>query len=142
MKTEESLNKIFDIETSDKPIATLETKELAIVSEEETRDEDFSKARDTLSNLIDTNDDVLRDLIHIAKNSEHPRSFEVAGQLIKIQADMAKDLIDIHSKRKQVDGEEAKASKIQTQNNIVFQGSTDELMRAMLQKEKIIDGND
>ena len=137
MNTEESLNKIFDIETSEpKQVDIVEDKPLAIISEEESREEDFSKARDTLSNLIDTNDDVLKELIHIAKNSEHPRSFEVAGQLIKIQAEMAKDLIDIHHKKKQVDGEEAKASKIQTQNNIVFQGSTDELMKAILNKEK------
>lgn len=140
MKTEESLNKIFDIETSETTeIAPIENKSIAIVSEEESREEDFSKARETLSNLIDTNDDVLRELIHIAKNSEHPRSFEVAGQLIKTQAEIAKDLIDIHHKKKQVDGEEAKASKIQTQNNIVFQGSTDDLMRAILNREKTID---
>lgn len=138
MKIDDKLNEIFDLE----PINY--KKELPLAIPKETGDEkqdDFDLARSTLRDLITTNQDVLSDLVNLAKSSEHPRAFEVAGQLIKTQSDIAKDLIGIHKQKKEIEGEVVE--NIKTQNNIVFNGSTSDLMKMIsLQKANTIDNQE
>ncbi len=67
-------------------------------------------------------------ILHIAKNSDHPRAYEVAGQLIKTVSDAAKDLLEVQKRKKDIEKEDK--PKIQTQNNL-FVGSTHELLKAM-----------
>lgn len=126
MKTKdfELINNVFEIE-SKKPIDTvIEAKPI------DPKKDDFDLARDTLVNLIAQNQDALDNLIHIAKNSESARTFEVAGQLIKTQADIAKDLMELHKRKKDLDGDSAK-NNIKQQNNILFSGSTSDLMKML-----------
>lgn len=126
MKTKdfEIINNVFEIE-SKKPIdAVIEAKPI------DPKKDDFDLARETLVNLIAQNQDALDNLIHIAKNSESARTFEVAGQLIKTQADIAKDLMELHKRKKDLDGDSGK-NNIKQQNNILFSGSTAELMKML-----------
>lgn len=130
MKIDDKLNEIFDLEHVEYK------KEQPLVVQQETGDQkqdDFDLARTTLRDLIGKNQDVLTDLVSLAKSSEHPRAFEVAGQLIKTQSEIAKDLIGIHKQKKEIDGEEPQS--IQTQNNIVFAGSTSDLMKMISQQK-------
>jgi hypothetical protein len=99
------------------------------------QDDDFQMARTALRSLITKNDDILTELISISKNSEHPRAFEVAGQLVKAQAEIAKELVGLHKTKKDIDKASGKSASIGTQNNIVFAGSTSELMK-MINGEK------
>jgi hypothetical protein len=99
------------------------------------QDDDFQMARTALRSLITKNDDILTELISISKNSEHPRAFEVAGQLVKAQAEIAKELVGLHKTKKDIDKVSGKSASIGTQNNIVFAGSTSELMK-MINGEK------
>jgi flagellar biosynthesis regulator FlbT len=99
------------------------------------QDDDFQMARSALRSLITKNDDILTELIHISKNSEHPRAFEVAGQLVKAQTEIAKELVGLHKTKKDIDKAAGKSASIGTQNNIVFAGSTSELMK-MINGEK------
>lgn len=137
MKIDDKLNEIFELQP-------VEYKKEVVPQQVETGDnkqDDFDLARSTLRDLIGKNQDVLNDLVSIAKSSEHPRAFEVAGQLIKTQSDIAKDLIGIHKQKKEIDGEEPQS--IQTQNNIVFAGSTSDLMKMISQqKANIIDNKE
>ena len=98
-------------------------------------EDDAAHARETLRNLIDKGNEAIDGILHIAKNSDHPRAYEVAGQLIKTVSDTAKDLLEVQ-KRKQ-DLEKEDAPKIQTQNNL-FVGSTHELLKAMKQAKEPI----
>jgi hypothetical protein len=59
-------------------------------------EDDAQHARETLRNLIDKGNEAIDGILHIAKNSDHPRAYEVAGQLIKTVSDTAKDLIESH----------------------------------------------
>jgi inactivated superfamily I helicase len=77
-------------------------------------------------------------MIELAKNSEHPRTYEVAGQLIKTVSDVAKDLIDLQRKVKDLKQGEPENIKNITNNNVVFAGSTAELMKMLGKKD---DGN-
>lgn len=136
MKIDDKLGKVFNIETAQEinPATDLP----ATAPDVERKEDDFDLARSTLRNLIDKNDAVITDLVHLARNSEHPRAYEVVGQLIKAQSEIAKDLMGIHKQKKDVDGDSPQ--NIKTQNNIVFAGSTSDLMKAISsQKAKTID---
>jgi len=93
-------------------------------------EDDAEHARDTLHSLIDKGNEAIDGILHIAKNSDHPRAYEVAGQLIKTVSDVAKDLLDVQKKKK--DLQQDAPTKIETQNNL-FVGSTHELLKAMKQ---------
>lgn len=132
---EEKLNQLFNMET-------FEQKPIEIKKIEETnadkKESDFDLARDTLRDLIAKNNAVIDDIVSLARSSETARPFEVAGQLLKTQSDIAKGLVDLHKQKKDIDQDEP--GKIETQNNIVFAGSTSDLMKMISgERAKIID---
>jgi hypothetical protein len=132
---EEKLNKLFNMET-------FEQKPPEIKKIEETnndkKESDFDLARDTLRDLIAKNNAVIDDIVSLARSSETARPFEVAGQLLKTQSEIAKGLVDLHKQKKDIDQDEP--GKIETQNNIVFAGSTSDLMKMISgERAKIID---
>jgi len=121
MKMNEKLNEIFDLEEVKEPLLP------AVVSEALQQEDDFDLARDTMKNLIHKNNSIIDNIVELAKNSESARVYEVAGQLMKTQSDMAKDLMSLHKQKLEITGE-APAKNI-TNNNIVFAGSTSDLMK-------------
>jgi hypothetical protein len=132
MKMDDKLNDIFNIKV--KPVDVVD-----IVSEPKEEKDDFTVARETLRGMIDKNENVIDDLMSIAKSSEHPRAFEVVAELVKAQTGLAKELMTLHKIKKDIDGEQ-EPSKIGTQNNIVFAGSTADLMKMIsAERAKIID---
>lgn len=110
----------------------VESKTEVIVSTQEDviEDDDAAHARKTLRNLIDKGNEAIDGILNIAQNSDHPRAYEVAGQLIKTVSDTAKDLLEVQKRKKDLEKDEK--PKIQTQNNL-FVGSTHELLKAMKQ---------
>ena len=122
----EEINDVFDVVPS-QPSNVVELKKNPKPIND--KEDDYELARDTLIGLIRKNDNVIDNLIHLAVNSESARPYEVAGQLLKVQSEIAKGLMDLHKQKKDVDGESS--SKIQQQNNIVFAGSTNDLMKLL-----------
>lgn len=103
-------------------------------------EDDYQVARKKLNDLIDKSQQALDGMLNVALASDSPRAYEVVGQLIKTTGDTAKDLLDLQAKKKKLKDEEPKKQNIETQNNIVFAGSTQELLKALkAEKEKIID---
>lgn len=104
-------------------------------------DDDFDQARQTLRNLLNKGEAALDGMMDVARQSDHPRAYEVTGQLIKTVAETAKDLLALQKVRRELQTpEEVKQQQIGTQNNIVFAGSTTELIKALRNKsETIID---
>ena len=99
---------------------------------------DLEYARSILKQAEAYNDEAIQGILHIARNSDQPRAYEVAGGLIKNLQDTAKDMLDVHEKHKRITAEDPKARKIQTQNNL-FVGSTKDLLKALKNEEKVID---
>jgi hypothetical protein len=95
--------------------------------------DDYDLARSTLRSVIIKGQTTLDDLVELSRNSEHPRGYEVAGQLMKTLSDTAKDLLELQKRAKDLKSPEttAKGSSIGTQNNVVFAGSTAELMKML-----------
>lgn len=104
-------------------------------------DDDFDQARQTLRNLLNKGEAALDGMMDVARQSDHPRAYEVTGQLIKTVAETAKDLLALQKVRRELQTpEEVKQQQIGTQNNIVFAGSTTELIKALRNKsETVID---
>lgn len=132
MKINDNLNKIFDLEP-------IEASALPVVpSENIQKEDDFELARNTLRSLIGKNEGIISDLVELARNSEHPRAYEVVGQLVKAQSDIAKDLMNIHKQKKEISGDDPQ--NIKQQNNIVFAGSTSDLLKLIsAQKAKKVE---
>jgi len=97
-------------------------------------DDDFDYARRNLRDIIEEGKTILGAASDLAKTSEHPRAFEVAGQLISHLASVNKDLIDLKKKRRDLDGESA-SRQSGTTVNAVFVGSTADLQRIVTRRD-------
>ena len=95
-------------------------------------DIDYNYARENYYNLIERNQDAVEEMLEIAKQSEHPRAFEVVGQLIKSGLDANKELMGLHKTKKELSIE--KGGHTTTVNNAVFVGSTAELQKLLKAK--------
>jgi hypothetical protein len=98
------------------------------VNPNEDIDDDFAKVRNNLHQIIHKGNDALDEALMVAKTSEHPRAFEVVGQLIKTMVDANKDLLDIQKKLKDLKKtDDHKASQNIQAENAIFVGTSAEL---------------
>ena len=97
-------------------------------------DQDFQYARENLYNLIERGQDGLDELLEIAKASQHPRAFEVVGQLVDKLTTTNKELLNLHKSKKDIKTEKGGPTSV---NNNLFVGSTADLQK-FLKKEKVI----
>ena len=108
-------------------------------SEEGDVRQDYEVSRAQLHNLVMKGQEAVDGILDVARASDHPRAYEVAGQLIKNVGDVADKLIDLQGKMKELDKEEKKGPS--TVNNTMFVGSTADLQK-MLKKQKEINNTD
>ena len=101
-------------------------------------EDDFQQARDILKRTAEYSEEAIKGMLHIARNSDQPRAYEVAGQLIKALQDNANAMMDVQDKAKKVKGEEVRSKNNAVTNNNLFVGSTKDLLRA-LKDEKVIE---
>ena len=100
---------------------------------------DLQYARMMLKQAEAYNAEAIEGILHIARNSDQPRAYEVAGGLIKNLQDNAKDMLDVHERQKRITADDPKARSIKTQNNL-FVGSTKDLLKAIKEDDvKTID---
>jgi len=86
---------------------------------------DYREVRSNLKDLINTGQNAIDGIISVASDSDSPRAYEVAGQMIKTVAEMNKDLIDMHNKMKIIKKEETNVNN--TTHNSIYVGSTSDL---------------
>lgn len=91
---------------------------------------DYDYSRETLYDLIQKGRNALEDMIEVARESEHPRAFEVLSGLIKNVADVNDKLMDLNKKHKDINTKEKAQLPGNTTNNL-FVGSTTELQRML-----------
>ena len=89
---------------------------------------DYDYSRETLYDLIQKGRNALEDMIEVARESEHPRAFEVLSGLIKNVADVNDKLMDLNKKHKDINTKEKAQLPGNTTNNL-FVGSTTELVK-------------
>jgi len=103
--------------------------------------DDYDFSRRTYKDLITIGTRSLDVLAELARESEHPRAFEVLSKTIKDIGDTTEKLMKLQKDKADITKEEREEAKKITNNN-VFVGSTTELQRMLLQKDKVIDVND
>jgi len=140
MKNIENLNDIFNINPMDESenVNLPSIPENLNATKAMDQEDDYQLARQTMRKLLLKGEDTLEELITLSKNSEHPRSYEVTGQFIKTLSDVSKDLLGLQKQVKELQADDP--VQIGTQNNVVFAGSTSELMKLLGKKDdNIID---
>jgi hypothetical protein len=96
---------------------------------------DYDYTRGNLYSLIEKGQEAINGILELAQESEMPRAYEVAGQLIKNVADATDKLMDLQKKLKEI--EEEKVGKGPTTvNNALFVGSTAELAKLLKQQNQ------
>jgi hypothetical protein len=132
-KIDESL----DIESSDieKEIIKSETSPslMVKVGKEEDENKDYEYTRGNLYSLIEKGQQAISDILDVAQQSDSPRAYEVAGQLIKNVGDVTDKLIDLQQKMKKLKEEEEPKGPKSVTNNTMFIGSTAELQKLLKQ---------
>ena len=96
---------------------------------------DYEYTRGNLYSIIEKGQEAIDGILEIAQESEMPRAYEVAGQLIKNVADATDKLMDLQKKLKDVN-EEKESKGPTTVNNSLFVGSTAELQKFLKQNDK------
>ena len=94
---------------------------------------DYDYSRETYYDLIEKGREGLEDMIHVARESEHPRAYEVLAGMLKNISDINDKLMDLNKKHKDITQPTKDSKQIEHQQNI-FVGSTADLQK-MLQKD-------
>src|SRR5210317_490891 len=102
--------------------------------------DDYDFSRKTYKDLIYTGTRSMDVLAELARESEHPRAFEVLSQTIKNIGDTTEKLMNLQKQKKDLQKDEREEAKRVTNNNM-FVGSTTDLQRMLLNKDNVIDGD-
>ena len=109
----------YDIPPEPKPIVTVG----------EDIDDDYKYQRDNFYNLVEKGSAAIEGILELAKEGEHPRAYEVAGNLIKQVAEVTEKLGDLQEKMRKLKEVPNNAPKNVT--NALFVGSTAELQKML-----------
>jgi len=135
----EKLNETFDVE----PIEVKKEKneiEKRIEKYENSQEDirkDYEYTRGNLYSIIEKGQEAINGILELAQESEMPRAYEVAGQLIKNVSDATDKLMDLQKKLKDVNKEEESKGPT-TVNNALFVGSTADLQKMLKNVSKDI----
>jgi len=105
--------------------------------EEKNIDNDYKYSRDTYYELVEKGKQSLELMIEVARESEHPRAFEVLSGMIKNISDVNDRLMDLNKKKKEIDKKDDIKKVANTTNNI-FVGYTTELQKLLKNESEIV----
>jgi len=126
----ENLDLTFNTESS---IVEKQPVDIEVVnSNKEDIKKDYEYTRANLYSLIEKGQEAINGIMELAGESDSPRAYEVAGQLIKSVGDVTDKLIDLQKKLKDVEEDTTKTTSNVT-NNALFVGSTAELSKLLKQ---------
>ena len=110
----------LEVVTPSKPVVKTDNEDL---------ENDYKYQRENFYQLVERGQDAVQGIIDLARESEHPRAFEVAGNLIKQVADLTEKLGDLQLKMQKLKEVPNNAPKNVT--NALFVGSTTELQKML-----------
>ena len=130
----DKLNETFDVTPTEVEIqqTTPEDRIKQIKSSSEDIRKDYEYTRGNLYSIIEKGQEAINGILELAQESEMPRAYEVAGQLIKNVSDATDKLMDLQKKLRDVN-EEKEQKGPTTVNNALFVGSTADLQKMLKQ---------
>jgi len=131
-KLNENLSDLFDVE----PIQTVEHKPIVpvVIDHDDPIVSDAQFARENIRELISKGNSAIDQLLLVARDTEHPRAYEVAAGLIKNLGDLNKDLLEIQKRKRDLAPKESAPSNGLSIDKAVFVGSTAELIKLVRNK--------
>ena len=136
----DELNESFNVSND---IVTPEVVDQKIEKIKEKADDvtkDYEYTRGNLYSIIEKGQEAINGILELAQESEMPRAYEVAGQLIKNVADATDKLMDLQKKLKDLEEDNTKKTPSNVTNNALFVGSTSELSKLL--KQGFLNNND
>ena len=127
------LDNAFNITPTEVEVDSVDVKEPVGIQKPPTKDDvtrDYEYTRGNLYSIIEKGQEAIDGILELAQESEMPRAYEVAGQLIKSVSDATDKLMDLQKKLKDVE-EETTQKGPNTVNNALFVGSTAELAKLL-----------
>ena len=128
-KVDQKLDELLDIQGEiievEKNLPTISKNNY---TKQEEQQSDYKYSREVFYGLVERGQDAIEGILDIARESEHPRVYEVAGQLIKTVGETTEKLIDLQHKMKQLDKDDSMPDKVQ---NNLFVGSSTELQKLL-----------
>ena len=129
------LDNAFNISPTEVEVDSVEVKEPVGIQKPDklTKDDitrDYEYTRGNLYSIIEKGQEAIDGILELAQESDMPRAYEVAGQLIKSVSDATDKLMDLQKKLKDVN-EESQQKGPNTVNNALFVGSTAELAKLL-----------
>jgi len=115
------------------PLEVVNETPKPVAPENDEVETDFDSGRNELYKLLDKGNTAIDGILNLAKEGEHPRAYEVAGQLIKTQSEIAQNLLDLQDKLKKI--KDVKGETPKNVTNALFVGSTTELQK-LIKKNK------
>ena len=116
-----------ELEVTETPVT-----ELVVVDKEQDIEKDYEYQRENFYKLVERGSVAIDGILELAKEGEHPRAYEVAGQLIKNVAEVTEKLGDLQEKMRKLKEVPDNAPKNVT--NALFVGSTKELQNILKDK--------
>lgn len=135
MKIDEKLSAEFGIQ----PMVASEviTTDGEIINDKTNKiEDDYEITRNNLRLILQQGQSALMKALDVAHQSEHPRAFEVVGNLMKQLADVNQQLLDLHQQKQKLDAPKEGAKKEVTNNNVIFTGSTADLNKLIKNMSK------
>jgi len=129
-KKYDKLDETFDVEATEVTKEKVDGKIEQIKSSTEDIRKDYEYTRGNLYSIIEKGQEAINGILELAQESEMPRAYEVAGQLIKNVSDATDKLMDLQKKLKDVN-EEKEQKGPTTVNNALFVGSTADLQKML-----------
>ena len=127
----DSLDETFNVsgEIVSREVETVEQKVEKVAQVSDDIKKDYEYTRGNLYSIIEKGQEAINGILELAQESEMPRAYEVAGQLIKSVSDATDKLMDLQKKLKDID--ETKVKGPTNVTNALFVGSTAELSKLL-----------
>ena len=128
----EDIDKALDIEIETKTSEVVEIEPTKVENSIDTINQiqkDYEYSRGQYYSIIEKGQEAINGILELAQESDSPRAYEVAGQLIKSVSDATDKLLDLQKKMKDVQKEDKGSVSTNVTNNAVFFGSTTELQK-------------
>jgi hypothetical protein len=132
----DKLNETFNVDGEIVPVEAESVSEKIEKYKSDADDikKDYEYARGNLYSLVEKGQEAINGILELAQESEMPRAYEVAGQLIKNTSEIAEKLMALHKIKKDVEEDVPKGPT--TVNNALFVGSTTELAKLLKQQSQ------
>ena len=127
----EKINDLLGI--ADKTVASTKHQTVTVIPRPQTDEDDFNYSRENLYHIIERGQDALSGILQVAQETDHPRAYEVVGQLLKTNAENTEKLVNLQTTKKKL--RDIEQPQRVTNNNTLFVGSTKELQQIIKNKK-------